>query len=249
MHLTRQRPNPSGFAMRLCLLLPVIKIIMRTLTFLALVFSLLVMTSCSNNAATGKTFCDTACSSDSLTFKGDNKFNPLVSIGVKACTADTVLWTYDLIGGKMLSLRDDLGQDVYLNKSAIDAYFKDTSYVWLQFNDCKTGRGYLLKLPFGKSEERRKITGAFTKFDPKFSIASNLIVYTDRGSVFVENLENGNKASMPFDKTYDIDFNKLHEMVDSVHVTHDRIFVQMIRDGKPVPYEKKINLSSTEGSR
>lgn len=215
---------------------------MRLLNFTLIVLALLLMTSCSNNAETAKTFCDTACNSDSLHFKGDNKLNPIVSIGLNACKADTVMWTHDLAGSKMLSLRDDLGQDVYLNKSAIDAYFKDTSYVWLQFNDCKTGRGYLIKLPYSKSEERRKITGAFTKFDPKFSIAPDLIVYTDRGSVFVENLENGNQATMPFDKTYDIDFNKLHEMVDSVHVTKDRIFVQMIRDGKKMPYEKKVNL-------
>ena len=177
-----------------------------------------------------------------LHFKGSSKFNPIVSISLNACKADTVLWTHDLTGGKMFSLRDDLGQDVYLSKSAIDAYFKDTSYVWLQFNDCQTGRGYLMKLPYSKSEDRRKITGAFTKFDPKFSIDPSLIVYTDRGSVFVENLENDNKATMAFDKAYDIDFNKLHEMVDSVNVTKDRIFVQMIRDGKTVPYEKKVSL-------
>lgn len=200
------------------------------------------MVSCSNTAETAKTFCDTACKTDSLHFKGSHKLNPVVSIGLSACKADSVLWTHDLAGSKMFSLREDLGQDVYLSPSAIDAYFKDTSYAWLQFNDCKTGRGYLMKLPYSKSEDRRKITGAFTKFDPKFSIDSNLIVFTDRGSVFVENLENNNKATMPFDKAYDIDFNKLHEMVDSVHVTRDRIFVQMIRNGKPVPYEKKVSL-------
>lgn len=215
---------------------------MRLFNFFAVLFALLAMTSCSNNADTAATFCDTVCSSDSLHFKGDNALNPMVSIGLNSCKADTVVWTHDLAGTKMLSLRDDLGQDVYLNKSAIDAYFKDTSYVWLQFNDCKTGRGYLIKLPFSKSAERRKITGAFTKFDPKFSIAPHLIAYTDRGSVFVENLENGNTATMPFDKAYDIDFNKLHELVDSVNITSNRIYVQMIRDGKKVPYEKNVNL-------
>jgi len=216
---------------------------MRLFNLFSIAALLLAITSCSNSSdSTAKTFCDTACNSDSLHFKGENKLNPVVSIGLRDCKADSVMWTHDLAGGKMFSLREDLGQDVYLNKSAIDAYFKDTSYVWLQFNDCKTGRGYLMKLPYSKSEDRRKITGAFTKFDPKFSIAPNLIVFTDRGSVFVENLENDNKATMSFDKPYDIDFNKLHEMVDSVHVTKDRIFVQMIRDGKTVPYEKKVNL-------
>jgi hypothetical protein len=215
---------------------------MRTLPFFILAAAFLSLTSCNNSSETGKTFCDTACKTDSLHFKGDHKLNPVVSIGLNACKADTLMWTHDLAGSKMLSLRDDLGQDVFLSKSAIDCFFKDTSYAWLQFNDCKTGRGYLLKLPFSKAEERRKITAALTKFDPKFSIDPELVVYTDRGSVFVENLQTGKQAMLSFDKPYKIDFNKLHEMVDSIHVTKDRIFVQMLRDGTKKPYEKKVSL-------
>lgn len=215
---------------------------MRTLSFFTLAAAYLCLTSCSNSSETGKTFCDTACKTDSLHFKGDHKLNPVVSIGLNACKADTLMWTHDLAGSKMLSLRNDLGQDVFLSKSAIDCFFKDTSYAWLQFNDCKTGRGFLLKLPFSKAEERRKITAALTKFDPKFSIDPDLVAYTDRGSVFVENLQTGKKATMSFDKAYDIDFNKMHEMVDSAHITKDRIFVQMIRNGEKKPYEKKVSL-------
>ena len=215
---------------------------MRSFSLFAFCLALFSLASCSNSSDTAQTFCDTACNTDSLHFKGDHKLNPMVSIGLNACKADTLIWTHDLAGSKLLSLRDDLGQDVYLNKSAIDCFFKDTSYAWLQFNDCKTGRGFLLKLPFSKSEERRKITAALTKFDPKFSIDKDLIVYTDRGSVFVENLETGKQATLSFDKSYKIDFNKLHEMVDSINVTKERIFVQMIREGNKVPYEKKVSL-------
>lgn len=199
--------------------------------------------SCSgNNDGTGKTFCDTACNTDSLHFKGNHPLNPMVDIGLNACKADTIMWTHDLAGSKLLDLSADLGQPVTLNPSTVDAYIKDTSYAWLQFNDCKTGRGYLMKLPFNKSEERRKVSGAFTKFDPKFSIEDGLVAYTDRGSVFVENMESGEKAMMPFDKQYDIDFNKLHESVDSVLVTKNRIWVQMIRNGEKKTYEKNISL-------
>jgi len=215
---------------------------MRTFSFFLSCFALLLLTSCSNSSDSAKTFCDTACNTDSLHFKGEHQLNPMVSIGLNACKADTLMWTHDFAGSKLLSLRDDLGQDVYLNKSAIDCFFKDTSYAWLQFNDCKTGRGFLLKLPFSKAEERRKITAALTKFDPKFSIEKDLIAYTDRGSVFVENIESGKQATLVFDKPYDIDFNKLHEMVDSIHVTNDRIFVQMIREGEKKVYEKKVSL-------
>lgn len=217
---------------------------MRTLFSLFTVAVAFWATSCGgdNNGTTGATFCDTACKTDSLHFKGDHQLNPMVDIGLSACKADTLMWTHDLAGSKLMDLGEDLGQDVHLNPSAMHAYFKDTSYAWLQFNDCKTGRGYLLKLPFSKSTERRKITGAFTKFDPKFSIEDGLLAYTDRGSVFVENMETGQSAVMPFDKQYDIDFNELHKMVDSVKLTKDRIFVQMIRDGEKKQYEKKISL-------
>lgn len=215
---------------------------MRLFFSLSFILVLYLATSCGNNKGTGKTFCDTTCTTDSLHFKGDNELNPLVEIALSACKADTVMWTHDFSSSKLLSLRDDLGQDIYMNKSAVDCFIKDTSYAWLQFNDCKTGRGYLLKLPFNKAEERRRISGALTRFDPKFSIDPDLIVYTDRGSVFVENLRTEKKASLSFDKMYKIDFNKVHEMVDSVKVTKDRIFVQMIREGKTIPYEKKISL-------
>jgi hypothetical protein len=215
---------------------------MRSFFFSFLIVLIIALLSCGDNNGSGTMFCDTACKTDSMHFKGDHQLNPMVDIGLNACKADTIMWTHDLAGSKLLDLRDHLGQDVYLNQSAIDCYIKDTSYAWLQFNDCKTGRGFLLKLPFGKSEERRKVTGAFTKFDPKFSVADGLVAYTDRGSVFVENMETGQQSLLPFDKPYDIDFNKLHEMVDTVSVTKERIFVQMIRDGEKKTYEKKISL-------
>lgn len=211
-------------------------------SFLALVLLILVSCDGNSNSANVKTLCDTACNTDSLHFKGDHELNPMVDIGLNACKADTVMWTHDFAGSKLLSLRDDLGQDVYLNKAAFDCYIKDTTYAWLQFNDCKTGRGFLLKLPFNKKEERRKVTSAFTKFDPKFSVDPDLVAYTDRGSVFVENIKTSQQATLSFDKPYDIDFNNLHEMVDSVHVTKERIWVQMIREGQKKTYEKKVSL-------
>jgi hypothetical protein len=215
---------------------------MRIFFSLSALLLAVILTSCGSNSGDGVSFCDTTCQTDSLHFKGDHPLNPMVDIGLNACKADTLIWTHDLAGSKLLSLREHLGQDVYLNSSAVDCYIKDTSYAWLQFNDCKTGRGFLLKLPFSKSEERRKITAAFTRFNPKFSVEEDLVAYTDRGSVFVENIKTGQKATMTFDKAYDIDFNKMHEMVDSVHIAKDRIFVQMIREGEKKPYEKKVSL-------
>jgi hypothetical protein len=47
---------------------------------------------------------------------------------------------------------------------------------------------------------------------------------------------------MTFKEEYKIDFNNIHEVVDSVNVSHDRIFVQLIKGGEKLPLEKKISL-------
>ncbi len=210
--------------------------------FLFILVGIVASTTSCNNSSAGKTFCDTTCSTDSFKFKGENPFHPVVAIGVNKCKVDSILWTYDLVSGRLVSFPEFIGQPVSLNKNAIDCFFKDTSYAWLQFNDCITGRGFLLKLSYDKNKETRKITGAFTRFDPKFSIDPALIAYTDRGSVFVENMETAQQAIVPFDNAYDIEFNKLHETVDSVNITKSRVFVKMIRNGQEKVYEKKISL-------
>ena len=212
---------------------------MRTFLFLFTIAVAAFTISCSNSS-TSKTFCDTACATDSFNFRGQDPLNPIVAIGVNKCKADSMLWAYDLVDSRLISLSEFLGQPVNLNKSAIDCFFKDTSYAWLQFNDCITGRGFLIKLSYHKAKEMQKITGALTKFDPKFSIDPELVAYTDRGSLFVEHMQTGAKATMPFDKAYDIEFNKLHETVDSVNITKTRLFVKMVEEGKI--YEKKISL-------
>lgn len=195
-----------------------------------------------NNSSTARTFCDTACANDSFVFSGPSGANETVAIGLRNCRPDSMIWMHDYADSKLTKFSDYIGQDVTLNKSAMGCYFNDTLYAWLEFNDCTTGRGYLLQLPFSKSRSRQTIKGALTRFDPKFSIEQDLVAYTDRGSVFVEDVKTGKKALMPFDKQYDIDFDKLHETVDSVNITKSRIFVRMLRDGKEVPYEKKVTL-------
>jgi len=200
-------------------------------------------TACNNNSNTAKTFCDTACKSDSFNFKSNDRFESKVSISVKNCAPDSISWTH---GGmdvrRQLPFSDLVDQDVRLNASAISCYIKDTSYAWLTFNDCITGRGFLFKLPFNKAESINKFSGALTGFDPKFVIANDLRAYTDRGSIYVVDVNTGEQAVMTFKEAYDIDFNKLHDVVDSINVTHKRIYVKLLKQGKEVPLEKTIDL-------
>ena len=47
---------------------------------------------------------------------------------------------------------------------------------------------------------------------------------------------------MTFKEEYNIDFDKIHEVIDSVNISRSRIFVQLIKDGNKLPLEKKISL-------
>lgn len=200
--------------------------------------------SCSNNSgSTAKTFCDTTCRSDSFNFKSPDRFASSVSISVKNCEPDSISWTHgEMAISRTVPFSDLANQDVRLNASAISCVIKDTSHAWLTFNDCITGRGFLFKLPFNKANNITKILGALNSFDPKFKVDEDLRAYTDRGSIFVVNINTGNEAMMTFKETYDIDFNKIHEKVDSINVTHKRIYVKLLKNGQEVPLEKAIDL-------
>jgi hypothetical protein len=47
---------------------------------------------------------------------------------------------------------------------------------------------------------------------------------------------------MTFKEEYNINWNNIHETIDSVNISRNRIFVQLLKDGKPVQLEKQINL-------
>jgi hypothetical protein len=199
--------------------------------------------ACNNSGKTAKTFCDTTCKTDSFNYKGADRFESRVDINLKNCKPDSITWTH---GGmaitRQLPFTDLTNQDVRLNPAAISCIIKDTSYAWLTFNDCITGRGFLVKLPFNKANNISKFTGALNSFDPKFSLEPDLRAYTDRGSIYVTDINSGNQEVMTFKETYDIDFNALHQVVDSINVTHKRIYVKLLKNGKEVPIEKAIDL-------
>ncbi|MFL5787174.1 MAG: hypothetical protein ACJ748_03905 [Flavisolibacter sp.] len=212
----------------------------------AVIFSLFVLilfSSCSNNANTAKTFCDTACKSDSILFQDKGVLNQSLAISIKNCNPDTLSWTHGkLKTTRQIQLPDFLNQNIKLNRSAVNCIFQDTTCAWLYFNDCISGRGYLLKLPFNKSNDIQKISGALNNFDPKFSVAPNLVAYTDRGSIYVVDAVTGKEAQMTFKEEYPIDFMDIHKVLDSINVTRQRIYVKLIKNGNEVPIEKPIAL-------
>lgn len=218
-------------------------IIMRILLIIAI--AAFAFTSCNNSGDTKKNFCDTTCAGDSLKFTGDDaKYKQSVVISFKGCQPDTVSRTYEGATSKLKApFSNYFSPDIRINKSAIEVAFQDTVGAWISFNDCFTGRGYLLKLPFRTSSEVFKSSGALNAFDKKFSIAPDLRAYTDRGNIFVVNVKNGQQAMMTFKENYaDMDFNDIHKTLDSINVTKSRIYVKLIKNGQEVPIEKNISL-------
>lgn len=215
----------------------------RLFILLTLAVFLLYCSDKKGGTATGQTFCDTACKPDTFMFTGKHKMNPYVAISVKNCTGDTVTWSHDYTPSALqMHLGTLLGNLVRLNKEALSCYIKDTSYAWLTFNDCMTGRGYLLYLPYSKQESVRKISSAVNSFDKKFVLPEDIRAYCDYSTIYVEDIGSGKKAQMTFKEEYKIDWNNIHETIDSINISRNRIFVQLLKNGQKVPVEKNISL-------
>jgi hypothetical protein len=218
---------------------------MRHFIFPALLLLLSATTSCTNgnNSQANSTFCDTTCNSDTLRFEGEGKLHPFVSISQKNCIADTLTWTHDLLpSNRQMQVPTLLNNPVRVNKSAMNCYIKDTSYAYLSFNDCVSGRGYLLKLPFNKKESIAKMSSALNAFDKKFVVPDDLRAYADYSTLYVIDVATDKKEQMTFKEQYPIDFDNVHDVIDSINVSRDRLFVLLKKDGKQVPIEKKISL-------
>lgn len=208
---------------------------MRILLIAAAVTAMIwTLDACKSAPATGASFCDTVCLNDSLTFiKTEHPLEPAVYISAKDCNADTVIWTYEGMGAnRKLGFKDLFGRDIRLNKEYVSCFIQDTSYAWLAFNDCSNGRGYLLKIAFSKTGKMSNKSSAINSFDPKFSVAEGLIAYSDRGNLFTEDMATGRQAMMTFGEALDIDYDAIHEAIDSVHITSTRIWARVkLKDG------------------
>ena len=143
---------------------------------------------------------------------------------------------------RKLGLIDLLGAPVSLDKNKVGCFIKDTAYAWLYFNDCSTGRGFQLKIPYNKKANIGRKSSGLNAFDPKFSVAEGLLAYSDRGNLFVEDMNTGKTAMMTFGVKVDIDYGKLHETVDSINVTPGRLWAKVLVGTEWKTFEKNIEL-------
>jgi len=211
----------------------------RTITLIILLFLASINHSCKSSGGK-KQFCDSACLDDTLKFTGDHELRPYLYVIPDQCAADSLVWSYSGLGANRKTAFDYPGLTV--NKNFMRAIFRDTSFVYLLFNDCNTGRGYQLRLPFNKSLNISKRSSGINNLDPKFAVADNLVAYTDRGNIYIEEPSTGKTAMMTFGKATDMDYDVIHEILDSVNVTSSRVWVKIKIDGKWEEKEKKITL-------
>jgi hypothetical protein len=203
------------------------------------------MITCTNKSGKGeKLFCDTACQKDTIKFiKEDHELKPYIYISAANCLPDSVIWSYSGMDmNRKLGFADFGGSRFPVNKNSMQCFFKDTSYAWLLFNNCETGRGYLAKIPFDKKKNIIRKGSAINNFDPKFSVANELAAYTDKGNIFVEDMATGKKAMMTFGKITDMDYDDMHKALDSVNITSTRIWAKVKVEKEWKEIEKKITM-------
>ncbi|MBL7732628.1 MAG: hypothetical protein JNM88_15735 [Chitinophagaceae bacterium] len=214
--------------------------------FLVILTGIAIMTaslvSCKSSGDAPKSFCDTACLKDTLKFTGDHALKPYVYITAKNCLPDSIIWSFKGIGIRKTGFTYLLGTTVNINPDVIRYFFRDTAVAYVIFNDCSTGRGFQITLPYNKSKNFSLKSSGINSFDPKFSIEKNLLVSTDRGNIFVEDMSTGKTAEMTFGEKIEIDYDAIHDHIDSVNVTSDRIWAKVLIGKEWVVKEKKISL-------
>ena len=215
---------------------------MKQLFFALFITSLL---SCNNNSgSTAFDGCDTACQKDTIKFTTeDHELKPYVFISATNCLPDSVIWSYSGMGtNRKLGFDDIAGSKFKIDKDNISCFIFDTSYVWLLLNNCESGRGYFAKIPFDKKHNIQRKGSAINNFFPKYAVAEGIVVYTDRGNLFAEEMATGKKAMMTFGEMLDMDYDAMHEVIDSVNISSTRIWAKVLLNKEWKVFEKNITL-------
>jgi len=220
---------------------------MRLILLLLAVGVGLTFSQCGGSGHSTALLCDTTCLKDTIRFVGEDPSLPTVSIAPTACKPDTLLWTYEGMGvNRKIGLPAVLGHVVPIQASHARCVFDGNKKAWLLFNDCATGRGFQVKLPYDKRESISIRSSGINSIDPKFNIDPNILAYTDRGNIYVEHMKKGTSAMMTFREEVPIDYDRLHDHIDSVRVTPTQIWVRIKIQGEWKELQKEIDLETVD---
>ena len=196
---------------------------------LAIIVLSIGMIGCSDKEAAPAKLCTDPCLKDSLKFRGDHDLQPYVYVLPANCAADTIVWSHKLVPrNKKIVVSEYTDRDVMVSPNLVQAYFTDTSHVWLLFNDCNTSRGFAIQLPYDTTRSIKSYKSALNRIDPKYNVAEGLVAYADYTFVYVQDMNTGKTEQLKLSDTeLTIDFNQIHNTFDSIFVTRNRIYVKM----------------------
>lgn len=208
----------------------------------------LLLASCkggsnTSDAQTGSFCKDSACMTAPFRFGSPTPDKPFVTVSFKDCKIDTIHWEKGKKEGAMdIIFKDFIPNDVRPSKSYFSCDVIADKYAWLKFNDCSTGRGYLIKLPFDKKETTAKYTSAINNFDPKFKVENGLVAYFDNTFIYVEDMNTGKTAQILLTDTgiTGIDYNNVHSVIDSVNITKSSIYAKIFFKGKEIVHNEPL---------
>jgi hypothetical protein len=213
---------------------------------LTFVIATLSFFSCSDagSEASSKPFCsDTTCLKEPMKFEATAPGNPFVRISFKDCQIDSIHWEKGGMGViKDIIFAEFIDKQVKPSKQFLSCDIIDAKYAWVKFNDCATGRGYLLKLPFDKTGSTSKFTSAINGFDPKFKIEDGLAAYYDNTFIYVEDMKTGQMAKQLLTDTgvKEIDYDNIHSLIDSVNITKSNIYAKLKVEKKEVVHNNPL---------
>jgi hypothetical protein len=215
------------------------------LTILASAILAIIMVSCkSSETKSNVPFCtDSACIKDPLKFESNEKDKPFVVIKFKDCKIDSIHWEKGGMGViKDIVFSEFMEKDIRISKSKISCQIIGNKYAWIKLNDCNTGRGFAIKLPFDKSGTTSKLTSAINNFDPAFKIEEGLFAYYDNTFIYVQDMATDKIAKILLTDTgvRDIDYNDVHSLIESVNITKDHIKATLNFEGKKIEHDQPL---------
>lgn len=220
------------------------RIFIRTFVAILTASSLIACGGSEEKASTPVSFCkDTACVTEPIEVKGPGAGNPMVRITFNDCKIDTIHWEKGGMGViKDMVFNEFITNDVRPTKEAFNCTIIGSKYAWIKFNDCTTGRGFLLRLPFDKDGTTSKYTSAINNFDPAFKVADGLVAFYDNTFIYVEDMETGLVAKQLLTDTgvRDIDFNDVHSLIETVDITKEKIYAKLKVDGKTIEHNNPL---------
>ncbi|MCH5683735.1 hypothetical protein LWM68_05340 [Niabella sp. W65] len=165
---------------------------------IACIAATMALISCKDGGkeASSQPFCtDTTCLTEPMKFESEAPGKPFVRISFKDCQIDSIHWEKGGMGViKDIIFSEFIPNAVKPSKQFLTCNIVDGKFAWVKFNDCATGRGYLLKLPFEKTGATAKFTSAINNFDPKFKVEEGLAAYYDNTFIYVEDMATGQIA-------------------------------------------------------